>query len=139
MIVDSVMRRAVVTLAPTASAREAAALMTARRIGSVIVSDGARPLGIVTERDLVGRVLAAGRDPAATLLRDIMSAPLATIEPSAPVDEAAEKMRTLRVKRLVVVLDGQVRGVVTTTDIAYARPELSRHFVEGWMKATWEG
>jgi CBS domain-containing protein len=140
MIVDSLMHRGVVTIAQHRSVREAAQLMRDRRVGCLVaLSPGGDPAGIVTERDLAFRVLAEGRDPDATQVSAVMSRPLATIEPSASVEEAAEKMRTLRVKRLVVVMDNQLRGILTVTDIAYAEPALNKSLIEGWVKSRWEG
>ena len=139
MIVASLMRRDIVTVPPEATVREAARVMRDRGVGAVIVARGDAPLGIVTERDLARRVLAAGLDPDATRAAAVMSTPLATIEPAASVEAAAEKMRRLRVKRLVVVLDGLVRGIVSTTDVAYAAPALHKALVDGWVKARWEG
>lgn len=138
MLVDSVMRRSVVTLPAAATARDAARHMAERRIGCVVVTEAGRPVGILTERDLAWRVLAAGLDPDRTVARAIMSSPLATIEPAASLDAAAARMRELNVKRLVVVLGTEVRGIITTTDIAYARPEVSKAFLDTWVKARWE-
>ncbi|HVL47076.1 MAG TPA: CBS domain-containing protein [Candidatus Thermoplasmatota archaeon] len=137
MIVDSVMTRKVVTIAPRASAREASRLMRAKAIGCLVVVDGGAPLGVVTERDLAFRVLAEGRDPDGTRVADVMSAPVATVDPAASIEEAAMRMKQLGVKRLVVCLDGEVRGLVSATDIAYAEPEIARSFVDGWIKAQW--
>jgi CBS domain-containing protein len=139
MIVDSLMRRVVVTAPASASVREAARLMRDRGVGCVIATEGGAPVGIVTERDVASRVVAAARDPDATSLRDVMSRPLATIEPSASIEAAAARMKELRVKRLVVVLGSEVRGIVTVTDIAYAEPTLNRSLIEGWVKSRWEG
>lgn len=138
MIVDSLMRRSVLTLPEGTTARAAAVLMKERGVGSVVVVRGGALTGIVTERDLVQRVLALVKDPDRTLLGEIMTSPVATIEPAASVEEAAHKMKELKVKRLVVALDGQVRGIVTVTDIAYAEPDLTRGLVEGWVKQRWE-
>src|SRR5688500_8938915 len=107
-------------------------------VGAFVARAAGAPAGSVTERDLAFRVLAEGRDPRTTRVADVMSRPLLTIEPSASVEDAARKMKEMRVKRLVVVLDGQVRGILTTTDIAYAEPQLTRDLVEGWVKQRWE-
>lgn len=138
MIVDSLAHRNVATIDREASVREAARLMVGRDVGSVVVTNAGAAEGIVTERDLARRVLAAGLDPDATRVREVMSAPLATIAPSATVEEAAQMMRALRIKRLVVVLGEEVRGIVTATDIAYAAPSLNASLVEGWVKQRWE-
>lgn len=138
MIVDSVMRRVVVAVSPDASVRDAARLMRDRAVDSLIVSTGDVALGILTERDLAHRVLAAGLDPDATRVRAVMSAPVATVLPTATLEEAATEMKRLRVKRLVVALEGDVLGIVTVRDIAYAAPEATRHLVEGWVKQRWD-
>lgn len=138
MIVDSLARRTVVTIPASATVHEAAREMRRAGVGSLVALEGGAPAGILTERDLAFRVLAEGRDPQATRVADVMSRPLATIEPSASIEDAARKMKDLKIKRLVVVLDGQVRGILTTTDIAYAEPQLTRDLVEGWVKQRWE-
>ena len=139
MIVDSLMRRSLVSLPASATVLEAAVVMRDRRVGSVIVTAADAPVGIVTEGDLARKVIAQGLAPERTPLSAIMSRPLASIEPSAQVEEAAKLMRTLGVKRLVVVLDGAVRGIVTATDIAYAEPSLTASLLDGWVKSRWEG
>jgi CBS domain-containing protein len=139
MLVDSIMTRAVVSIRADATVREAARLMAAKGIGSLVITSGGEAVGLLTERDLTTRVLAAARDPDATLVSAVMSRPLATVAPSAQIEEAVEKMRELRVKRLVVVLDGDLRGIVTVTDVAHAMPGLSKSLVESWVKARWEG
>lgn len=138
VIVDSLARRNVATIDRGATARAAARLMVDRDVGSIIVTEAGAARGIITERDLARRIVAAGLDPEATLVDAVMSSPLATIAPSATIEEAAEMMRALRIKRLVVVLGEDVRGIVTATDIAYAAPALSSALVEGWVKARWE-
>lgn len=138
VMVDSIMSRRLVVVHPDATARDAATLMRDQRVGSLIVSSGAGATGIVTVGDLVHRVVAAGRDPAATRVREVMSSPVATLAPSATLEEAATTMKRLRIKRLVVVLDGHVRGIVTVRDIAYASPEAMRDLVEGWVKQRWQ-
>jgi len=158
VIVDSLMRRRVVTVPREADVRAAAQRMRDEGGGCVVVTAAGAPVGMLTERDVAFgvvahndadkpwpgghggvRVVAEGRDPAATRVADVMSSPLATIEPAATVEAAAERMRALRVKRLVVVLGHEVRGIITVTDIAYAEPMLNRSLIEGWVKSRWEG
>lgn len=138
MIVDSLMQRTVLTIDGGATVRDAAIAMKARGVGSIVVTLGGAPTGILTERDLAFRILADRRDPDATRVDAVMSRPLATIAPSASVEEAATMMKRLRIKRLVVVQDGVVRGMVSATDIAYAEPEATRALMEGWVKQRWE-
>jgi CBS domain-containing protein len=139
MIVDSVMRRGLVTVRPDDSVLAAARLMRDQGVGSVVVESGGRLQGLVTERDLARRVVAEGVDPSGTLVREVMSTPVATIEASASLEAAAEAMRAGRVKRLVVVVGDEPRGMVTVTDLAYARPELTQRFLDTWVRPSWEG
>lgn len=134
-IVDSIMTRRVWTVPAEATVRDAAREMKARKIGGLIVVKGGKAVGMLTERDLAHRVLAESRDPDATRVGDVMSSPLATVAPDEQVDAVAGRMRALGIKRLAVVLEGELRGIVTVTDIAHARPELSREFMDSWVRA----
>jgi CBS domain-containing protein len=139
MIVDSLMHRPVVVIDASASVREASALMERHRVGCLVATHGRdKPVGILTERDIVFRVVSTGRDPAATRVSDAMSAPLITIEPSDSVESAAEKMKQHRIKRLVILRDGLASGVISVTDIAYASPDASRAMMDAWVKQRWE-
>ncbi len=138
MLVDSLMHRPVVAADARASVRDAARLMERQRVGCLVVTRGDDAVGIVTERDVVFRVVGAGRDPDATRLEEIMSAPIATVPPDASVDDAAALMKRLRIKRLVVLDAGEARGVISVTDIAYASPEASRAMLDAWVKQRWE-
>lgn len=138
MIVESIMSRRVVVIHPDSTVRDAAALMRGEHVGSLLVTSAATADGIVTESDIVHRVVALGLDPNATRVRAIMSAPVASIHPTSTVDEASETMKRLRVKRLVVMLEGKIRGIVTARDIAYASPEAMRGLMEGWVKQRWQ-
>jgi len=138
VIVDSVMRKPVATIEPDATLRDAALLMKEKRVGSLVVVHRGKPIGIVTERDLVHRVVADGLDAHATPVKDVMSFPVETIEASADLEQAVALMRQRGYKRLVVMVGDEMRGVVTVTDIAHAKPELTRRFIDGWVKARWE-
>src|SRR5919198_2298954 len=95
------------TIDVTENAQEAAKKMNHKRISSVLVVDrdnkSEEPIGIVTERDLVTRVCAPGRGSKEVGIREIMSSPLATIEPEASVETAADLMLSNRVRHLLVV------------------------------------
>jgi CBS domain-containing protein len=132
------MKRDVLTIDADSTVRQAAIAMKARRVGGVIVTSTGTPVGMLTERDLAFRIIAEGRDPDVTRVREVMSSPLASIEPAASVEDAAALMKRLRIKRLVVVMDGHVRGILTATDIAYAAPDATRSLMEGWVKQRWE-
>jgi CBS domain-containing protein len=121
----------VVTTSEGASANSVAKLMEENDLGCVIVTnkDG-KPIGIITERDLVIRVLAKNLQPAAVKARDIMTAPLATIEPDATISDAARRMSRLDIRRLGVVYKGELVGVVSSKDILGVMPELIEIMLE---------
>jgi len=106
------------TLDPRASVQEAALVMSDNDIGDVIVCDGERVCGIVTDRDITIRAVAHGKDPASTKLGDICSKELTTVSPDDLVDDAVRLMRTKAIRRVPVVEDGKPVGVVSIGDLA---------------------
>jgi CBS domain-containing protein len=115
---DEIMTPSVVTAPPDASAVEVARLMRDHGVGSVVIVDPeGSPVAMVTDRDLAVRVM-AGEDPADGPVADNASRPLITGEPGMELDEAAALMVTHRVRRLPVVEDDQLAGIVTLDDIA---------------------
>ncbi len=96
---------------------EAAKLMVEKRIGALVVNEGERPIGIVTERDFLNKLTAKERDPSKTSLREIMSSPPITISPKATVRDAARMMIEKGVRRLVVVENDKLVGIVSIRDI----------------------
>ena len=114
--VNQIMSKNVLTLDKSTSLQEAALNMTKLNIGCVIVTDGVKPLGIITERDFVTKVAAQGR-PLFTEICEIMSSPLITIGPEETIWEASEMMKQKMIHKLPVKENEQVIGIVTTTDI----------------------
>lgn len=101
-----------------------AKLMAERRVGSVIVLDKNRPIGIVTDTDLTKRVVALAKDPKKLKVKEIMSAPLVFISPDDDYSIAVEKMKKHRIKRIPVIRKGKVVGILTTTDITRTIPDM---------------
>jgi CBS domain-containing protein len=97
--------------------------MSESAVGSLVVVDALRrPLGIVTDRDLVVRCLAPGKDPERTRLRDVMSGPPAWVREDRSVEEAIDEMARLRVRRLPVVDDrDRLVGILALDDVILAR------------------
>jgi CBS domain-containing protein len=110
-----------VALPGTASVHEAARAMRDAQIGDVIVIENNEVCGIVTDRDLVVRILAEAKDPATTTLADICSHSLVTVTPTDSVEEAVRLMRTHAVRRLPVVDGGRAVGIVSLGDLAVER------------------
>lgn len=117
--ISEVMTRDVVTLPPSATLVEAALTMRGADIGDVIITAGEQPRGIVTDRDIVIRGLAEGRDPAATTVGDISSGEMMCLTPDHSTDDAARLMRQLAVRRLPIVDENdKLVGVVSLGDLA---------------------
>ena len=113
--VNQVMSKNVLTVEKSTSLQEAAQNMKKSSVGCVIVNDGTKPLGIVTERDFV-KVAAEGR-PLFTEISEVMSSPLITIGPEETIWEASEIMKEKSIHKLPVKENEQIIGILTTTDI----------------------
>ncbi|HEY0836601.1 MAG TPA: CBS domain-containing protein [Azospirillum sp.] len=114
---DVITEQTLTCLTADAGVREAARIMTERRIAAVLVTEGRRLVGIFTERDLTTRVVAAGRDPDTTRLSEVMTADPDTLGPDAPAGEALALMERHRYRHLPVVRDGDVVGIVSIRDL----------------------
>ena len=116
LFVREIMTARVRTISSDASIKAAASLMAKSRIGSLIVADGSRPYGIVTEGD-ISRAIAKGRNPVKDKVKSVMSKPLITVSGDLRVEEAARVMSEANIKKLPVVEKGKLIGIVTQTDI----------------------
>ena len=119
MQVSEMMNKNVVTISPDETAALAARLLSRNNVGSLPVcgSDG-KLRGMVTDRDIVLRCVAAENDPEVTKVREIMSRGIVTVAPEDDVKEAARLMAHEQIRRLPVVREGRVVGMVTLADIA---------------------
>ena len=124
---EDVMVSEVIAVKADAAVEEAVKIMNKHEIGCLIVVNAAeKPVGIVTERDLLKRVLVKLRDPQTTKVSEIMSAPLIFGTPHMDVEVAARLMFQKKIKKLPVVENGNLVGLVTLTDLARVQPELIR-------------
>ena len=131
--VSQAMEKSVMAVELNTTARECAKVMAKRGVSSAVITQRGRPIGIVTERDLVSKVMAEAIEAEKVLVRDIMSTPLITISPDGLLKEAAELMAQYRIRRLAVVDGaGALVGIVTTGDIARTMAE--KH---GYREATY--
>ena len=125
MVVKDIMSSPVVTLAEDATSNKVATLMDENDLGCVIVTNNAeKPIGIITERDLVIRVLAKNLVPDAVKAKEIMTSPLVTIQPDTTISEAARRMSRLEIRRLGVVYKDNLVGLISSRDILGVMPEL---------------
>jgi CBS domain-containing protein len=121
--VKDAMTSDVTTAQPSSSLTEAAKLMKQEDVGSVPVVDGGRLIGVVTDRDIVVRGIADGSDPHAIQVGDIASRDLVTVRPDDDLEEALRLMAQHQVRRVMVVDDGRLVGVVAQADIAQEAKE----------------
>lgn len=125
MLVKDVMSSPVVTSRENTPIDKVAQLMAKNDIGCIVITDKqAKPSGIITEKDLVERVLAKNAKPDSVQATEVMTSPLLTIEPDATISDAARKMSRLNIRRLGVVYKGQLYGVISSKDILGVMPEL---------------
>lgn len=117
--VSQLMKRELVTVQAGTSAVEAAKLMASRKIGSVFVEDGDRIVGIVTEPDIVRKVVGTDRIPNFLPVDDIMSAPVIGIDERRPITEAADLMQTHGTRHLAVFRTGSIVGVLSVRDLLH--------------------
>jgi CBS domain-containing protein len=117
VLIREVMTESVVTAPPERTVREIAELMRERNVGSVVLVDARRPVGFVTDRDLALSVIADGRDHG-DHASDHASSPVITARADMEVEEAAEMMVRHAVRRLVIVDEDRLTGIVTLDDIA---------------------
>ncbi len=125
MLVRDVMSNPVVTMDEEESSNKAAANMDKHDLGAVIVTNKAgKSIGIITERDLVIRVIAKNLKPDTVKAKEIMTTPLVTIEPEATISDAARRMTRLDIRRLGVIYKGNLVGIISSKDILGVMPEL---------------
>lgn len=125
LLVKDVMSSPVITVSEETSVQEAAKLMKDNDVSCVIVSskDG-KPVGIITEKDIVFRVVAENIRPSEITAKEVMSTPLIAIDAEKTISEAAREMNRYDVRRLAVMYKGNLVGIITSEDILLVTPEL---------------
>ncbi len=116
--VKNYMTKEILTADVSTVVTEAAKEMAEKNLGFVIVLEKCRPVGLVTERDLLLKVLAENRDPNKTTLGEVMSTPLLSVDPDSDLLDAAKIMKEHNVRKLPVIRNNIVYGIITAMDIA---------------------
>lgn len=126
MLVKDIMTSPVITIDEDTTVDKAAQLMKEHNLGCVIITSkkGKKPLGVITERDLVTRVLAKNAKASKLIAKDVMTTPLITVDPNETLSEAARRMSRLNIRRMGVIYKGNLVGIVTSKDILAITPEL---------------
>jgi CBS domain-containing protein len=122
--VEDVMTMEVITIDENASVKEAADVMNQYEIGCLIAVRKGKAKGIITERDLLKRVIVEGKNAKKTKIGEVMSSPLEIVAPGTSLEEALQLMFKKKIKKLPVVEKNRLLGVVSLTDIARCQPAI---------------
>ncbi len=118
---------------------EAAKLMSDRHIGSLVVGRLDKVVGIFTERDVLNRVVARHRDPSETIVKDVMTTPVACCQPTTKVAECRSVMTKKRIRHLPVVEDNRLVGMISSGDILAMENEEQQQTIEYMHEYLYEG
>ncbi|MGC8812189.1 MAG: cyclic nucleotide-binding/CBS domain-containing protein [Candidatus Aenigmatarchaeota archaeon] len=124
MLIKEVMNRNVIAVKPETSVREAAKVMAKYHIGSLIILEEERIVGIITEGDILRKVIVEGKDLDETKVREIMTERVFTIEPDKTIDDAVKLMMEKKIKKLPVMENEKLVGIITASDIMVVEPKL---------------
>jgi CBS domain-containing protein len=130
MFVKDIMEVNVVTMPPDSTVLEVARTMNEMDFTSIIISDGDKPVGIITEADMARRVIAEERDPKTTLAKEVMSSPLIHVTPKTALTEAMRVMARSNIRRVAVLKNNSLAGIITSRDLLKWSPELIDILVE---------
>ncbi len=122
--VEDIMVKEVITIDEKSTVKEAVEVMNKFEIGCLIAVRKGKAMGIITERDLLKRVIADTKDSTKTKVKDIMSSPLVIVEPSMELEEAVKLMFQMKIKKLPVVDAKRLVGLISLTDIARFQPHV---------------
>jgi CBS domain-containing protein len=138
-----IMSNKVVTMESDVSSIDIAKIMEKNKVSSVIITKDQKPIGIITERDLVSKIISQNKKPLDVKTIDIISSPLVVVNPLTPVDEVAEKMIDKKIRRVVVMDVDQPLGIITVTDFVKHlhkvladnedyKQDIYQHLIEDW-------
>lgn len=124
MKAEDVMVREVVTLDENVSVKKAAEIMAQEGVSAIITTSEGKAKGILTERDILKRIVAEDKNPKKTKVAEVMSSPLETIEPNTNLEEAAHIMFEKKLKYLPVIHENRLVGLISLQDICKLQPEV---------------
>lgn len=124
LLVKDIMVTDVVSVGPDVIVKKAVKVMNDFEIGCLIVVEDSKVIGILTERDVLKRVVNEGRKPEETRVGEVMSKPPITVNPDASLENAIQLMFKYKIKKLPVVENNRLVGLITFTDLVRAQPAL---------------
>ena len=130
MKVKEVMKHAK-TISPSSSVKDAAKKMNENKIGCLVVTDEKKVVGIVTERDILEKVTALDKTPSRVSVSAIMTSKVITTKPNEFLDDAVYLMIKNKIKKLPVIEDGELAGMITSTDIVANSDEMGQYYIFG--------
>jgi CBS domain-containing protein len=128
--VHEAMTSSVITVDPKTSVAQAAAIMSQKGIGSLIIKSNSEPEGLITESDIITKVVSRDIQASQITVDEVMTENLITIDPGSDLNEAARTMAKNKIRRLPVVNSGILVGILTSTDVMAVSPELTELLVE---------
>ncbi len=130
--VRDIMQKNVITIQENKTALDAAKLISEKDISFLVIVKDDKPIGVITERDFVRKIAAQDKQASLIPLSDIMSYKFRWVEPSTEIEDAVQKMLNHNIRRLIVLEDEKLVGVITQTDLAdFLRSKL---LIEGTVK-----
>jgi CBS domain-containing protein len=138
MLVKEVMTKNVIGIDLHKTAFDACNLYKDKKVGCLLVTDKGDCVGIVTERDIIERIICLQKNPEETKVEEIMSKDIKTVHALDKLEKAVEIMTKNNIKKLPVIQDDEIVGIITITDISKIKPELSKRFTESWVVPTWD-
>ena len=133
IIVKEAMKTNLVMVEPSTTVLEAAKIMKKRKIGNVIIVENKQPIGILTESDILKKVVAEGKNVNEVIVKDVMTTPIVVIDPYVTLEVAMETMGKCNVRRLPVTENDKLIGIITQKDISRMSPilhEISREWYD---------
>ena len=137
VLVKEVMTRQVISIDSKKTIFDACNLYKDYKVGCLIVTDNGRCIGMLTERDIIERSICEHKNPEKTMVGEVMSSEIKTVHSLDTIDHALQIMKDNNIKKLPVIENEDIVGIITVTDISRARPDLSKRFIESWVKPKW--
>ena len=133
VIVKEAMKTNPVVVTPSTSIFEVALLMKKHKTGTVIISEQEQPIGILTESDIIKKVVAEGKSPKGVTVKKVMTTPIIIIDPYLDIEDAMKTMGKCNIRRLPVIEEGKLIGIITSRDITRISPivhEISKEWYD---------
>ena len=133
MLVKEIMSKNIVTIDSNKSVYEAASLLRENKIGSVLAVDNEGNVGIVTKRDIIGGTILQYKNADTTPISEIMNTDVITIGPLEKIEKAVELMEESKIKKLIVIKNKDIVGIITVTDISRATKNITKRIEDSCL------